>query len=187
MNEPLASLPVSPDDCPIEWGAVLETHERSLRLVVLARLRDRHAVDEVMQEIALAAVAQKAPIHDRAKLGGWLRKLAVRQALMYRRRQGRRHRLFLRHADRVGELSGENDPLDWLVRDERSTIVRTALNRLPSRDAEILLLKYLEGWGYRELAERLNLSQSAVEARLHRARARLRNELAADRVLGGHE
>ena len=46
--------------------------------------------------------------------------------------------------------------------------------RLSGRDAEILLLKYTEDWSYRELAAHLGVSESAVEARLHRARQRLR-------------
>ena len=45
---------------------------------------------------------------------------------------------------------------------------------MPPRDAEILLLKYTEEWSYRELAVHLGVSESAVEARLHRARGRLR-------------
>lgn len=186
MNEPIASS-VLLDDRPIDWGAVLEIHGRWLRLVVLARVRDRHAADEVMQEIALAAVSQKAPIRDREKMGAWLRKLAVRQALMYQRGRGRRQRLLLRHADRLDGRSSESDPLDWLVRDERSALIRTALERLPSRYTEILLLKYLENWNYRQLAGHLDLTPSAVEARLHRARARLRTELAADRVIEANE
>ena len=42
----------------IDWQAALTQHERWLRTVVLARLREPQAVDEVMQEVALAAVKQ---------------------------------------------------------------------------------------------------------------------------------
>ena len=71
------------------------------------------------------------------------------------------------------------DPLAWLLTLERQRLVRQGLARLAPRDAEILLLKYTEDWSYRELADRLGVSTSAVEARLHRARQRLRDELAA--------
>jgi RNA polymerase sigma factor (sigma-70 family) len=186
MNDLHRSLAMS--DGPaveIDWAAELSARGRALRLVILARVRDRHAADEVMQEVALAAVAQKAPLRDRERIGAWLRQLAVRQSLLYRRGRGRRHKLLTRHADQSGRdgLSGEPDPLDWLVRDERSALVRAALERLPSRDAEVLLLKYLEGWNYRELAAYLDVTPSAVEARLHRARARLRGELVADHMI----
>ena len=48
---------------------------------------------------------------------------------------------------------------------------------------EILLLKYTEDWSYREIARQLGVSDSAIEARLHRARKRLRVELTALEVI----
>ena len=71
------------------------------------------------------------------------------------------------------------DPLGWLLAKERRSSVRLAISRLPQRDAEILMLKYNEDWSYHALSEHLGISESAVEARLHRARRRLRTELAA--------
>ena len=75
------------------------------------------------------------------------------------------------------------DPLDWLLADERRQLIRQALARLPKRDGEILLLKYTEGWSYHQLADHLGISHSAVEARLHRARQRMRQELTALNVI----
>jgi RNA polymerase sigma-70 factor (ECF subfamily) len=71
------------------------------------------------------------------------------------------------------------DPLDWMLTAERCRLVRQALGRLAKRDSEILLLKYTEGWSYHQIADHLGISHSAVEARLHRARKRLRAELLA--------
>lgn len=170
----------------IDWAATLAAHDRWLRTVVLARLGERQAVDEVMQEVAVAAVAQRSPLDDPARVGAWLYRLAVRQALLYRRRCGRRRRLIDRYAgSRAGDsgVSPALDPLDGLLRDERRALVREALGRLPRRDAEILLLKYTEDWSYRELAAHLGVGESAVEARLHRARARLRAALAGTHAI----
>jgi RNA polymerase sigma-70 factor (ECF subfamily) len=66
---------------------------------------------------------------------------------------------------------------------ERGLVVRDALERLPPRDADILLLKYTEHWSYQQLSDHLGISHSAVETRLHRARARLRGELALLEVI----
>ena len=173
-SEGSADRPVGPR---IDWAAALAAHDRWLRTAVLARLGERQAVDEVMQEVALAAVAQRAPLHDPARVGAWLYRLAVRQVLLYRRRCGRQRRLLGSYAGSRGTdpgVSAAPDPLDWLLQDERNGLVREALGRLSGRDAEILLLKYTEDWSYRELAAHLGVSESAVEARLHRARQRLR-------------
>jgi RNA polymerase sigma-70 factor (ECF subfamily) len=58
------------------------------------------------------------------------------------------------------------------------------MGQLSEADAEVLLLKYTESWSYRQLADHLGISLSAVQARLHRARARLRSALEALDVVG---
>ena len=166
----------------LDWEAVLSQHRRWLRTVVLARLGEPQAADEVMQEVALAAVRQQAPLADPAKVAPWLYRLAVRQTLLYRRAAGRRRKLTDRYASqfRPTERDGRSpDPLAWLLADERRRLVRRALDGMAARDKEILLLKYTEDWSYRQLADHLGVSHSAVEARLHRARGRLRQRLAA--------
>ena len=168
----------------IDWPAALAQHDRWLRTIVLARVRERQAVDDVMQEVALAAVRQAAPLADIAKLAPWLYRLAVHQALLYRRKCGRRRRLQTSYENRQ-ERPHENghtghsiqEPLGWLLSDERQALVRQALGRIAARDREILLLKYTENWNYGQIATHLGISHSAIEARLHRARRRLREQL----------
>ena len=162
-----------------DWGATLAWNERWLRRVVASRLGEPQAVDEVMQDVALAAVSQRSPLREPARAAVWLYRLAVRQVLIYRRRSGRRRGLLDRYAARQDktEIEGSASPLAWLVRDERQALVRDALRRLPPRDAELLVLKYAEGFTAREVSERLGVSIPTIEARLHRARGRLRAEL----------
>ncbi|MFN0019390.1 MAG: RNA polymerase sigma factor [Pirellulaceae bacterium] len=168
----------------IDWQAALAQHDRWLRTIVLARVRERQAVDDVMQEVALAAVRQAAPLADVAKVAPWLYRLAVRQALLYRRKCGRRRRLQENYENRH-ERHHENghanesilEPLGWLLSGERQALVRQALGQIAARDREILLLKYTENWNYGQIAGHLGISHSAIEARLHRARRRLREQL----------
>ena len=170
---------------PIDWSAALAQHDRWLRTIVLARVRERQAVDEVMQEVALAAVRQSAPLLDVAKVAPWLYRLAVRQSLLHRRKCGRKRKLEAGYAEQgLPVLSRPMaDPLAWLIADERRTLIRQALGRLAARDREILLLKYTESWNYHQIAAHVGASHSAIEARLHRARQRLREELAVLEVV----
>jgi len=175
----LTEKPPAAKAVAVDWAAELARHERWLRAVVSARLGESQAVEEVMQEVALAAVRQQAPLVDPTKTAPWLYRLAVRQVLLYRRAVGRRRKL----TERVAEGGTSNwrdaagDPLDWLIAKEERDLVWAALRRLKPRDAEMLLLKYGEDWSYRQIAEHLGVSRGAVESRLHRARAKLRREL----------
>jgi RNA polymerase sigma factor (sigma-70 family) len=163
----------------IDWHAALTLHDRWLRTVVLARLQEAQAVDDVMQEVALAAVRQAAPLADVAKLAPWLYQLAVRQSLLYRRKCGRRRKLLVQVYERAPaeQRTGESLALPWLLAVERRELVGRALELLPARDAQILLLKYTEDWNYHQIAAHLGCSHAAVEARLHRARQRMRAAL----------
>ncbi len=165
---------------PIDWEHVFRQHRGWLRTVVLARVGEPQAVDDVMQEVSLAAVRQ-GPLADPAKLAPWLYQLAVRQSLLYRRKQGRRRKLNDRYAARFppdGEAHPTADLLAWMLAQERRGLVRRAFAQLPRRDAEVLLLKYIHGWSYGQMMENLGISHSAVANRLRRARERLRAELA---------
>ncbi len=70
----------------VDWQAALAAHDRWLRTIVRARVGEALVVDDVMQEVSLAAVAQRAPLADPAKVAPWLYRLAVRQVLIYRRK-----------------------------------------------------------------------------------------------------
>jgi len=52
------------------------------------------------------------------------------------------------------------------------------LTLLPAEFREILVLRDIEGWSYKELASILNIPAGTVMSRLSRARQRLRQELA---------
>jgi RNA polymerase sigma factor (sigma-70 family) len=164
--------------CAIDWPARLAEHGRWLRTALYARLRDPQAVDDVMQDVSLAALSLRKSLDDPSRAGAWLYRVALRQALLYRRKLGRRERLVVRFSQTRGREADSNlDPLSLLLREERCGLVRDALVRLDAKDAEILLLKYTESWSGRELARRLGVSERCIEARLFRARQRLRDAL----------
>jgi RNA polymerase sigma factor (sigma-70 family) len=161
-------------------AAALAVHGRWLRTVLAARGVDCGDLDDAMQIVSAEALRDAERVRDTDKLAPWLYRIAVRQALQCRRRTGRRRKLTQRYSDSglAPSEAFDADPLAWLLAEEQQRLVRRAIAALPTRDAEILLLKYTEDWTYREIAERLGTSSAAVEARLHRARGRLRSALA---------
>ena len=153
-------------------------HQHWLRQIILARVGEPQATDEVFQEVAAQALLQKSPLLDESKTSAWLYRVAVQQCLLYRRKCGRQRRLLRRYGDeQTSQGLNAPDALHWLLKAERLEQVRAAVLQLPAQDAELLLLKYAEGWRYQHMAQKLGLSVTIIEARLHRARARLRQLL----------
>jgi RNA polymerase sigma factor (sigma-70 family) len=157
------------------WERLITEHQSWLKQIIRARVGESQAVDEVFQEVTVHALAQQAPLLDIGKASAWLYRVTVLQCLVYRRKAGRRRKLLQRAA--LLPAMDSLDPLGWLLRAERHQQVQEAMLSLPAQDAELLLLKYVEGWRYQQMADRLGLSSATVESRLHRARGRLRHLL----------
>ena len=62
-----------------------------------------------------------------------------------------------------------------------------ALTRLPVEFREILVLREIEGWSYKQLASALNVPAATVVSRLIQARRRLRQEVAGIQTCGLHD
>lgn len=105
-------------------------------------------------------------------LEGWLRRIAVRQALTHLRGGRRRREVSV---DGVASLLAPAD--DSLGR----LTLHAALLRLSEEHRTVFLLKEVEGYGHGEIAELLGISTANSEVRLHRARRQLRELLRGSR------
>jgi len=70
-----------------------------------------------------------------------------------------------------------NVPLDQLLDEELTKTVKTGIDSLPDKYRMILLLRDIEGFSTAEAAQILDLTESNVKVRLHRARLYLRDRL----------
>lgn len=164
-----------------DWPAVMQANRGWLSSVVFARVRDREAVEEVLQETALAASKQVNFDNDNNGVFRWLYRVAIRQAILYLRRKTRSDRR-IHEAGKLNDSSTANraiaeNPLRILIATENQQLVHQAMENLGAKDREILMLKYYDGWSCSDAAERLGVSASAIKSRLLRARRNLRVEL----------
>jgi len=164
------------DDEPLDWGAELTANQGWLRKIIFARTGVAGAVEDVFQQVALAAAKNVWSGDRTAEVAPWLHRVAVVCSARFRRSQGRGRRALENHA--VVAPESEPDAFEWLAQAECVEMTRSALRAISPADREVLMLKYDEGWSYRVIAGRLGITEKAVENRLDRARRRLRCALA---------
>ena len=80
---------------PINWQTVLQEHRPWLRKVLRCRVQDQHAVEDLLQDLALSVVKQVKQSPDNVpsiqeRVAPWLYRIAVRQAINHYRRKGRK-------------------------------------------------------------------------------------------------
>lgn len=116
-----------------------------------------------------------------ASFSTWLFRVTANEALMMMRSQ-RRLRARIMDGYELDELAtlSATEELggDAVVAErQRAEAVRAAVATLPADYREVVLAHYDEDLNLHEIASRMSLTESAVRSRLHRARAKLREEL----------
>jgi RNA polymerase sigma-70 factor (ECF subfamily) len=118
--------------------------------------------DDAAQEALLAIVRHLRSLRQPEALHGWVRRIATREAV-------RCARAARGTAELPMEVPAGGDPLLGVE-------VRDQLERLEPAQRAIIVLRDLEGLSEEQVADILGVAHGTVKSRLHRARARFRQE-----------
>ena len=154
---------------PAGLGQLYAAHAAGVR-AFLARMVGADA-DDLTHEVFLRAAAHVGKFRGEASLGWWLTRIANNCAARHvarARRQVPVPELEVRAETRSG-------PEERALEAEDRRDARQALERLPSEDRQILMLREISGLSYEEIRDRLRLRVvGTVKSRLHKAREALR-------------
>jgi RNA polymerase sigma-70 factor (ECF subfamily) len=165
-------------DQPGVFEALVEAHQgKVIRLAHrLLGWRSGPDVEDIVQEVFFAALRHRRRFRGQSSLGTWLSAITVNCCRTHQRRQQLRQLLLLR---RRQEVAPEPPASDAAASNDAARRVRQAVQALPPRDREVVVLRYFEELDAAGIAAVTGLSKNAVEVRLHRARARLAERLGA--------
>lgn len=167
------------------FGELVRRHNGWVRGVVYGVLGDRDGVEDVTQQVWSTAWQQIGKLRDVRRWRPWLYRLARNAAIDAGRASTRRNsRLQALPADVAGDgASGKPDA--GVSGAELHGQVLTAIQSLPALYREPFVMRHLNGWSYREIADVMGMPVDSVETRLVRARRFLRESL-KDRVSQSH-
>lgn len=143
------------------------------------------AARDVAQQVFLKLITTIKQFRRDAEFTTWLYRLVVNTCIDEQRRQRR----FLPFGD-VTEMRASMSKRSQEEKFERVEIaesVREAINQLKPKLRMPILLKYIEGLSYEEIAEVLGCSKGTVASRLNRGHKRLAQSLShlRNEVVGG--
>jgi len=137
----------------------------------------REDVEDVVQEVFLAALKGLPRFRGESEVSTWLTRITVNACRSHLRKRRPWLRLFAkRHEDFEPPL--DRSPEGELVERERFARVRAAIRGLPVKYREVVVLRYLEELPVSDIGAVLGIGKNAVEVRLNRARTWLKEELA---------
>jgi RNA polymerase sigma-70 factor (ECF subfamily) len=165
-----------------DW-LVLHYHAPVFNLIV-SMLGDASDAADGTQEVFLKAFRGINHFHQGSSLKTWLYRIAIREALNYRR-------WFQRHLQKNVSIDAESTegqhvvevedlgptPFDQLASHEIQIAVQQALQLIPQVFRGAVILRDLEGLSYEEVAEVLECSVGTVKSRILRGRRALKELL----------
>jgi len=174
----------------VDWQGILDRDGPVVWRTVYRLLGNRADAEDCYQETFLGAleVWRRQPVRNPRAL---LQRMATARALDRLRARYRRAARGDAPSDASAGAEYERvadpgaGPPESAEAAELSARLREALATLPARQADVFSLYNLDGWSYQEIADHLGITVDSVGVLLHRARARLRERLAAlapDRV-----
>lgn len=161
------------------FAAIVRRHKHSLHRLVARLINDDTEAVDVVQDVFVSAFAA-LPRYDHARpMRAWLARIAINKSRDWRRRRiVRRAISTVFPLDRASGLSDQTPGIDVaLASQEELRLVAAAIDRLPARLREVLVLRTIDGLTQAEAAQVLGIGEKAAETRLYRARQKLSGDL----------
>lgn len=162
------------------FGFLIERHQRRVFSIIYRLVRRRDDVEDIAQEVFVKAFQAIGNFHFESSFATWIARVTVNHCYDYlRRRRSSRVTYFseMSEESRRQIESRAEKYADGPLSAEDQTVVKDfadqLLARAPADDRVVLVLKEIEDLSVEDISEILELNESTVKVRLHRARKRM--------------
>lgn len=188
------------------FDELVNQHHGALIRMAMGYVADREAAEEVVQDTWMAVIESLDRFEGRSSLRTWICGILIHKAKDRGVRE-KRHTTFsaFESSDddndeavdpsrfqQTGERAGhwafppqpwdDRTPEKLLASRQAVTAMQRAIEALPATLKEVLILRDVEGVGAKDVCEMLNITETNLYVRLHRARERVR--VAVETALG---
>jgi RNA polymerase sigma factor (sigma-70 family) len=164
----------------VAFEAIVKKYQSFICAITFSATADFGKSEELAQETFISAWKDLAQLKDLSKFKGWLISISrniIRNSFRRQKRDLLQKSVSLEKVQEDGVKYGE--PSEAIITKEQQAVVQQALNQIPERYREPLVLFYREQQSVKQVAAELDLSEEAAKQRLSRGRKMLKEQVAA--------
>ena len=152
------------------FSYLVESYKDIVFSIALKVLKNREDAEEMAQESFIKAFKSLSSFKGKAKFSTWLYRITYNNCIS----EVRKKKLNYVSADDV-QLKDETEEinLDGIPEENRSKVIKAALEKLPESEYALTLLYYFEEKSIEEISSVTKMSESNVKVKLFRARKKL--------------
>lgn len=155
------------------FAQLVRENKRAVFAVAQAKLRNSHDAEDVMQEVFIEAYRKCRKLRNPNGIGPWLYKATLYRCNDHFRKKSRREKRERIFTETVSGNPSTGAPPDSGISDA----VLEAIELLPEKYRQLLMLKHFAQLSYSEISNMTGLPKSKIGNRLQAARRKLREKL----------
>ena len=152
-----------------DFERVFKRNNKRLFLIALSFTANQYDAEDILQNSFMKLLKTKAEFENDEHIDKWLTSVTVNES-----------KNLLKSAFRKKSADFEDYVATCSFESEKSEDLFNAVMSLPKKLRTVIHLFYYEDMPIKEIADMLNIKQSAVKARLYRAREQLKIQLGDD-------
>lgn len=151
------------------FSKLVHRHKDKVRNLVYLTLGDTEFIDDISQDVFINVYHKIKEFRFESKFTTWLYRITINKCHDYLRKKKVRS-IF------VPIKENENEP-GIKIRSESidlPALVRKAISKLPDKLKEPLIMRDIDGYSYKEIADQLDCEVGTIKSRIFRARETLK-------------
>lgn len=162
------------------YGELVSRYQDRLRASLTRLTGSAEEAEDVAQEAFVQAYLKLSSFQRSSRFYTWIYRIAFNQAISKSRKRRPRVSLnVVQEAGGVEPVADASGPTEPAIQAERAELLHAAIAELEEDHRQVIVLREFEDMDYQQIAEVIDAPIGTVRSRLFRARAQLRDRLAA--------
>ena len=161
--------------------ALCEATAKSILFRTMRLLPERMDAEDAAQEALIRMCKSIGTLKDSAAFGGWLNRIIINETNRFHSKNNKRSATII-SIDNYTDFAAHEEsedllPFEYAVREEDRKAVMDAVDKLPKRQMEAIMLHYYEGMSVTETAGAMGTTSQATSRYLMLARDKIKKSL----------
>jgi RNA polymerase sigma factor (sigma-70 family) len=146
-------------------------YSKAMYNIAIRFLDNKMDAEDILQESFITAFTRLGELQNRELFGGWLKRIVINNCISFHRKR----------KIAFEDMDEERDQNETVIDEELlpldPALVHHAIRELPRKGRAVLILRALEGYSHKEIAEELRISVSTSKTQYSRALSLLNRKL----------
>jgi len=152
-------------------------YEKPLFSYIFRMTNNRENAEEVFQKTWIKVIEKMKSYKEKGKFSSWLFSIGHNCTIDLLRKETRIKEDYIISDDSFTIKEKDKNPEQILVSDENRELLKTAINKLPQEQKDVVLLRIYGDMSFKEISKVLNTPLNTVLGRMHYAVKNLRKGL----------